>query len=387
MTAKWKYPETRGAPVTVYEREPGGLLYARAWTGGKYIVTGLGHRDRDKATVYALAEGKKLREGQAALTDGRLPVSKLFALYLAHHSPSKSLGEQKEDQRRAKLWARFLGDFKDANKVTVEEWRRFSRERASGVLAGDGFRPETPRPVRARAVQRDLQWLKWCLKWATEWQDADGVYLMASNPVRGKQAFPIPSEKNVNRPVASTDRVEAVVAAAHPDLADFMVVLSETGRRLSAVLRLQWADVLWNQGPHGSIRWPADPDKEKRRWGAPLSPAARAALERLKDRRSSIGLTYIFPSPTNKDRPMTPERVRTWLLKAEERAGLEKQKGSLFHAYRRGWATARKHFPDRDVATAGGWKGTETLRMCYQQPDEEMLYAVVTGGRELREAK
>ena len=34
---------------------------------------------------------------------------------------------------------------------------------------------------------------------------------------------------------------------------------------------------------------------------------------------------------------------------------------SLWHAYRRGWATSRKHLPDVDVAAAGGWKSTETL--------------------------
>lgn len=33
--------------------------------------------------------------------------------------------------------------------------------------------------------------------------------------------------------------------------------------------------------------------------------------------------------------------------------------------YRRKWATERKHLPDVDVATAGGWKELESLRQCY----------------------
>ncbi len=72
-------------------------------------------------------------------------------------------------------------------------------------------------------------------------------------------------------------------------------------------------------------------------------------------------------------------------LSAEQQAKLPKQQGSLWHAYRRAWATARKHLPDVDVAAAGGWKSTETLRRCYQQPDADTMLAVVLSGAELRE--
>lgn len=56
-----------------------------------------------------------------------------------------------------------------------------------------------------------------------------------------------------------------------------------------------------------------------------------------------------------------------------------------FHAYRRAWATARKHHPVTDVAAAGGWKSTATLQPCYQQPDGDTMLSVVLGGAELRE--
>jgi hypothetical protein len=70
---------------------------------------------------------------------------------------------------------------------------------------------------------------------------------------------------------------------------------------------------------------------------------------------------------------------------AEVLAELPKQDGSLWHAFRRGWATSRKHLPDVDVAAAGGWKSTETLRRCYQQPDEASVLRVVLEPVELRE--
>ena len=73
-------------------------------------------------------------------------------------------------------------------------------------------------------------------------------------------------------------------------------------------------------------------------------------------------------------------------LKIEVLAGLEPQKGSLFHAYCRKWATERKHVPDVDVAEAGGWKTTETLKTAYQQADPETMLIVVLEPEKLRES-
>ena len=76
-----------------------------------------------------------------------------------------------------------------------------------------------------------------------------------------------------------------------------------------------------------------------------------------------------------------------WLRRGEELAKLEPQEGSLWHAYRRGWATARKHMPDVDVARAGGWANPATPGASYQQADDETILRVVLGGDELRKAQ
>ena len=81
--------------------------------------------------------------------------------------------------------------------------------------------------------------------------------------------------------------------------------------------------------------------------------------------------------PTNRLAPLSKERVRQWLLRAEKLAGVPKQDGSLFHAYRRGWATARKHLPLKDVAAAGGWKRVETLMHHYIQADTTTMLQVL----------
>src|SRR5213592_1694316 len=57
----------------------------------------------------------------------------------------------------------------------------------------------------------------------------------------------------------------------------------------------------------------------------------------------------------NPNEPVAYERVRTWLLEAEGLAKVPKQDGSLWHAFRRAWATARESHSVKDVAEAGGW--------------------------------
>jgi hypothetical protein len=73
------------------------------------------------------------------------------------------------------------------------------------------------------------------------------------------------------------------------------------------------------------------------------------------------------------------------MLKAEQEAKLESQDGSLFHAYRRKWATERKHLPAADVARAGGWANAHTLQLIYQQSDPATLLRVVLEEGKLRE--
>lgn len=72
------------------------------------------------------------------------------------------------------------------------------------------------------------------------------------------------------------------------------------------------------------------------------------------------------------------------MSRAEKLAGLDPLKGGDFHPYRRAWATERKHLPLTDVARAGGWRTTETLLRCYQRPDDETMYQVVSEPRKLR---
>ena len=112
----WSHSEgEKGVTVTVYERRPGGLLYARAFdparAGGKggYVRRSLKHSDRERARTYALEQAAKLSQGHNELAEGKTTLARLFALYQTHRTPRKSPGDQGEDRRRAQMFARILG--------------------------------------------------------------------------------------------------------------------------------------------------------------------------------------------------------------------------------------------------------------------------------------
>jgi integrase len=229
---------------------------------------------------------------------------------------------------------------------------------------------------------------------------------MRENPVRG---FEAPREKNPRRPVATQDRYEAIRRVSdrvtmgvaprrrgrrweyrkvRSYLSEILDIVNGTGRRISAACSLRYRDLRLNDGtPHGSIRWPADTDKEGTERTVPISPTVRRALDRITAERPGIGGAPLFPSPLKQGEPIRYELASAWLREAEKLAGLEPLKGSLWHAYRRGWATARKHLPAVDVAEAGGWAGPQTMQASYQHADRDTMLRVVLEAGELREAK
>ena len=386
-----------GCRVTVYE-EINGVIYARE-SGGK--PRSLSHRSRERAKVWARERQAKLALGQEIAATPTPTVRRVFGLYLEYHSPMRTPATQAEDQRRAEMWGCALGPQKDLNKLTRGEWERFARDRWSGAIDPRGRPvPELKRrPVRARTVGADQEWLRSVIRWAVTWQDVEGRYVMRENPMRG---YEIAKEKNPKRPVATQDRYEAVRAVSdrvlmevrrdsrrfkvRSYLSEILDIANGTGRRISAVLALQFADLRLSEGPFGSIQWREDTDKTGKAWLTPISREVRAAIDRVLAERPGVGRAYLFASPRNQRRPVSKDLASDWLQYAERLAGLEPLDGSLWHAYRRKWATERKHLPDKDVAAAGGWSDLTSLKTAYQQVDMATLYRVVTEPAELREA-
>ena len=403
---KWTFSAgSRPHTVTIFERD--GNLHARAWdptlrgTGG-FRCRSLKHNDRARAETYALEQAAKLKRGTAEITQGIVRLGHVIDLYLVHRSPRKGQREQEADRRRGDMWKRFLGIDTDPHKISLASWERFIDLRLSGAIDARAkpVQAKDRRTVRTRSINQDLKWLGWVLNWAAKWRTPQGHYLMRENPVRG---YDVPTEKNPRRPVATEDRYEATRAktdevtmevrwhgkskTVRSYLSEVLDIVSGTGRRLSAVLQLQYENLQLQDGPHGAIRWPAATDKTGRETLVPISPVVRAALDRVLRERPGIGQAPLFPAPGDPTKPVTRHLADKWLRKAEKLAGLEKLDGSLFHAYRRKWATERKNLPDADVAAAGGWTNPNTLRLVYQQADQETMLRVVLQGDTLREAQ
>ena len=402
---RWSWSSgERPYTVTVEERTPGGIIYGRVWNPRKknWVRRSLKHRDRKRAKAWALDQAAKLARGDEAIRAGKVTLGDVLASYAKYRSPRKSSGSQKSDERKMKMWARVLGATIDPHGISLGQWERFIELRSSGQIDARGKQVEAEklRPVRKRAVEADCKWLNWVFNWASKWRMQSGHYLMRENPIRG---FEIPTEKNPLRPVATQDRFEAVRAVAdqvmmetrwgkretaRSHLSELLDIVNGTGRRISAICQLTYEDVMLDEGgPYGSIRWPARTDKTGRETVVPVSPAVRSAIDRVQNERPGIGPAPLFPSPEDPQKPMTRHLADKWLRKGEKLAELPSQKGTLWHGYRRKWATERKNLSDVDVAAAGGWKTVDTLKTAYQQEDAETMLLVVMGGGELREAQ
>jgi len=167
-------------------------------------------------------------------------------------------------------------------------------------------------------------------------------------------------------------------------------LVTGTGRRVRAVLALRGEDLRLKRSKtalHGAVQWPGETDKQGKAWAAPVNATVRAALDRVLSARPAIGGAYLFPAPGDSTKPVSYELASTWLKRAERKAKVPKQRGTLWHAYRRKWGTERKHLPIQDVMQAGGWSDPTCLQTIYQQPDEATLYRVVSEPTELREAQ
>lgn len=393
-----------GHRIRLFESRPSGPISGEmrdVMRPGKYVTVSLRHDDKDRARRWAQEQVSKWMNGERQARERVPTVAYVLSLYAEHETPKKVKTEQDADKRRTKLLTRFLGPSKDLSKLSLREWDSLVAMRRSGELdaTGEPVPLEERKRVRDGTIAADLTFLRTAINWAVRWRISDSAYLMSENPARG---FPIPSERNPRRPVVTEDRFQKVLAVApqvtmvvgrgedrqvtQSYLASILALINGTGRRVSAVLALRYHDLKLGEGPHGCILWPADTDKMKREWLVPISSEVRSAINAILSERPGIGAAFLFPALTDPSKHITVETATEWLVKAEKLAKVEKHQGSLFHAYRRKWATERKFMPVADVAAAGGWSDKNTLLNIYQQADAATMYRVVSEPSKLRES-
>ena len=120
-------------------------------------------------------------------------------------------------------------------------------------------------------------------------------------------------------------------------------------------------------------------------WLASVFDCARAALERYFRTHPKVGDVWMFRQPNHPDRPANTVLARYLLVRAESGAELPHVDRGAFHAYRRLFASERKHLPDVDLMRAGGWRDLATMKRSYQQADSATTLRVIENEPETRE--
>src|SRR3989454_4365995 len=356
----------RGNRVRVYERAPGGMLYMAVWNAqrGKYRQVSLGHNDRERATRNAV-EIVGLRDAGKWNDPKSLTLGILVARYLAENTHARDGSLKTELYRRGcERSAKNLLDWFGANtpvvELTPDRMGPYVTARRAGEISG--------RPVGATVVHQEVKLLKSMMKWATGVFD-QGRPLLDRNPLTG---FAVPKTRDPRRPMIDADTVEKLLTVADrvsPLLPLLIVLMESTGRRLSSGLGLRWDDFDFEKG---TITWRAELDKKRRTWIVPMPKQAEMALLKYRAEHPAIGSALVFPMMSDPTKSVTRHLASDWMHRAYRYAGIDRQKGGLWHPFRRKWATERKAYPVRDTAAAGGWEDLPTALM-YQQPDEDTL--------------
>jgi integrase len=355
--------------------------------------------DKDTAERLGRELLANLLTGQHAKPSGRLTIGELWTRFSRDcQAYLDNKKRTRQDERiQAKILLGYFGSDFDVRRLNAKEVADFATQRRAGGIvygkdrAGKELRTK---PVRQASIHSELSLLRRMLRWAMT-QRHESQRWLDFNPLDGMR---FEREKNPRRAVASVERFQAtrkaiqdLASAAESDedkdrwtRLDMALYLGEaTGRRRGSIVGLRWEDFDFAKG---TVLWRSEHDKKGKEWLVPMPAAFMEEVKQYRQRFKAVA-GPLFPGVKKPSEPMPAELLTQWLAKAETAAKLTKLAGSLWHAYRRKFATERMHHPLRAVADAGGWKDVATLLTCYQQTDESTLLAVMSEPRKLSERR
>ncbi len=372
----WRYSVGGyGYSVVACERAASPHLYLTWYNDGKKVWQSLKHGDQAKAQVQADLLSASLLAGMRAQNDGVITVAQVFAAWEVDRKAR--LKRPKEAQTRLDRWQEFLTGSRDVYSINRRLIDQFveRRQRGMGELG----------PVSMHTVGADVKWLKTLFNWAVACElleysplgFADRVYLRQFRNV------------NVSRPRATEDHFEKVLGKAanvNRRFPYWLRFLNALGWRESAVCQLRRSDFdtrSRKKAPHGRVLKRAESDKMGvERW-VPMSRELRAAFDDMMREFPTVGGVHLFPGVRTSKKPWSRFYASKLLKRAEKDAKVRDHFPP--HAYRRKWATERKHMPRADVAAAGAWLSPRTMEL-YEQPDEATLFEVMDKPLRMREA-
>lgn len=146
-----------------------------------------------------------------------------------------------------------------------------------------------------------------------------------------------------------------------------------TGARKGEILSRRWEDIRWNDGPVGTLFIGPQQEsgfqvKTRRSRVVPLTPELRDELRAAHERVGAPGSGWIFPAPTNPDKPRND--FGQSLRRACKRAGLPVIHP---HGLRHTWASrlAMAGVDRRTLMELGGWKEGRMLDEIYAHVTDE----------------
>lgn len=377
----WSYSTgQRGRNRVRAYRDAGGWLLLEYYEdeGGsrKRKRISVGHQDEERAASEA-------DELAAALLAADAPpeaptLQTLFDIYLGEVTPHKSASTQAHDRSCSEMFLRFFGPQRRADSLDRRDWDRFIHGRRSGSIgpAGRGgkfFGERTlQREVGDRQIGYDLEFLQAVLNWATVAGNGGHAAFLNRNPCTG---FLRPREKNPTRPILSESeygRLRGVAATIDWRFELALVLAHETGHRNQSIRNLRWHDI---DLEGGIVRWDPEFNKTRTAWTTPLTRTAVNALKQARHAHAGIGAAWVFPSPTDPDKPCSRHLMRDWWDRGQLAAGIPSHDEDG-NPTRYGWHSCRRKFAtdmlDQDVALRtisdlGGWKEPMTVVRTYQK--------------------
>ena len=132
-----------------------------------------------------------------------------------------------------------------------------------------------------------------------------------------------------------------------------LVLAHETGHRISAIRKLRWSDIDFEQR---TILWRAEHEKTGYEHRTPVTAEATGALEEAREHNHASGDAPVLPALRDPSTCVSGPRMAAWWKSAERRAGLEPKRGRGWHSLRRKCATDLMGLPLKVLCDLGGWK-------------------------------
>lgn len=314
---------TRPFTVRVTEFKAGGNLYVVRISQGKQVMRSLGHRDRELAKAKAIEISAELAKG--FLNDENdfrrrpLRIGELIDAYEAHGLHGRSESYRRDQPRKIRKVADFLGRDREVLSLSESDVHRYSEARRTGKTGAGNA-------VRLGTIWGELTALKIACSWATRHRVNGNRKLLPENPLAG---ISIPQESSPRRPVATEARylaLKEIAPTLNPMFSLALDLAWATGHRIGAILHLRWDDIDFRESeatPHGSIRWRQEHDKIRNDHTVPMNELASEALSQARKEAPGIGKSWVFPAPRDPSRPLDRRLMSSWLRKAVGKAGVD----------------------------------------------------------------